>query len=278
MKRRRRGKKWDSWDPFAWFLADFLLSSTLTLSANALAVLLALNANWDHRTVRGVQGRTHLSDRQGKAMLGLGKASLDAGRRELIAARLVVEREAATRPGGPGGALGLTAIYDLPHRHRGAQSRAVLPADMRRPEGHIRYNVQRLRDDLGAVRGEALRVFIYALAKQDRNRHAELASSLPFELSVSDVARDLHLKPSTAATAVACVIRAGLLKVTREASGRAPRLVQLPEHHWKPERRFRPTITQALVSTIDPGSGGYEPQRRETDPGSGGKGRRDCGT
>jgi hypothetical protein len=276
--KRRRGRRWEGYDPFAWFLAEFLLAAALSLSANALAVLLGLNANWDHRIIRSVHGRTSLSDRQGKAMLGLGKAALDAGRRELIAAGLIVEREAATKPGGPGGALGLTAIYDLPHRHRGPQQRALLPADVKRPEGHLQYNVHRLRQDLRAIRGEALRVFIYALTKHDRTRHAELASAEPFELSVAEISRHLGLKPSTAAAAIICVIQAGLLAVVREASGRAPRLVRLPEHHWKPERKFRPTPAQALVATIDPGSGGYEPQRGETDLGSGGKSRRACDT
>jgi hypothetical protein len=65
--KRRRGRRWEGYDPFAWFLAEFILAAALSLSASALAVLLGLNANWDHRIIRGVHGRTSLSDRQGKA-------------------------------------------------------------------------------------------------------------------------------------------------------------------------------------------------------------------
>ena len=124
IERVRRGEVMPrSRPPFATVPATILASARVRLlSGTALRVLLWCEASWTPK------GKCVASVRNIGEQIGKEPQAAGAGLRELAAAGLMVLTRKARRPGDMGkDTRGTAAVYDIPHRNKGA------PLDHRPP-------------------------------------------------------------------------------------------------------------------------------------------------
>jgi hypothetical protein len=187
--RRRRG---GSTDPFVWLRCDALLAAACKLRPAELQVLLLLHANWRPTRPNASAGEAVLPYRDARGLTRRGGATIAAALRALRDKGEVVLVREGTRPQASGGARGEAAVYDIPRRHGGNQPSVSLPPNVKRPQGKICWNVHRLRHDVKAMSGPALKVLAFAVAHRDRSHTGEQTDRSPLRLS----ARGLAAVPS----------------------------------------------------------------------------------
>lgn len=232
-RRRYRSKP----EPFAWMPGGLLVSqSVCSLSGQALAVFLLLNANW----IPPASGRSH-----GKAILPYGKAVKIAhcGRtaiaqafRDLQEHALILLLKPGTRPRHAGAARGEAAEWRLPFRERGEHPRLTLPPNVRRPEGKVAWNVNLIRHDVANLSDPALKVLVYVVGRPDRNHDSGLASIAPFVLPIRPLADLLGFSSGTAHAALRELIATKRLILAQPSSGRRPALYALANTYIRHQR------------------------------------------
>jgi DNA-binding transcriptional regulator YhcF (GntR family) len=220
--RRRSRRRWANADPFAWLRSDVLLAAACVLKPAELQVFLLMNANWRPTAPNASAGGAVLTYRATRALAGRGGTTIAKALRALRAAGWVEVVREGTRPLGPGGARGEAAVYDIPRRHGGTQPPVELPPNLPRPHGTIRWNVHRLRHDVGKLSGAALKVLAFAVAHRHRSRESEVVDPSPFRLPARQMARLLGLSPATVARAIEELLETRCLAAVERARGRAP--------------------------------------------------------
>jgi hypothetical protein len=214
-------------DPFAWLPPGLLVSRVVCrLSGGTLAVFLLLNANWKPAANGRERGRAVLPYGKATAQCRIGRTALARAFRELEEAGLIVRLTFGTRPRGPGGARAKAAEWALPFRERGTHPKLPLPANMRRPEGAILWNVHLIRHDVVRLTRSALKVLVYAVGHLDRTRNGGVADDAPFELpSQTNLAsrwgvptrRSRNWSPAVVSRSL-CRVPAAVRRITRSLS------------------------------------------------------------
>lgn len=252
LERERAARKTAISVPFATMRADALLVAACVLSANAFRVVWLANAGWkpgekgltDGRVVLSYSMIRHPNSKTRAArMNGTGPAaapspgsqSVTSGIKEAIAGNWLTLRTPGTRRCQQGGARGNAAEYGVPHRHGADAPRVEMPPDVRRPEGKVRLNAERMRHDAADLTAQELRVLGYIIAFQDRDTNGALVTDAPFALRLTLLQRHLGLGRATVSGILKQLKAKGRLTVTHEHQGRQSTLYRLP----KPYELFR---------------------------------------
>lgn len=234
--RRKQAKKAKP-DPYATFRPDVALAAAISLDGAALKLWYLLHAAWRP----GPKG----SDNPGRAILpyteaqkhggiGLrGATSVCEAFRALEHHGLIRLLVAATRPGGPGGGLGLANEWQLPDRD-GEPVELRLGAGISAPRGKLRLNASRIRYDVKKLASRHFKVLMYLVARLDRRDDGSLANSVPFSISQEAIATALNIPSSSVGRALAKLEESGRLVCDEPHRGRRSALWSLApcyQHH-----------------------------------------------
>lgn len=236
-KRRKEARKAQP-EPFLTLPAVALLSAALRCDGLMLKLWLLLHAAWTPTAHQGRPGAI-VPFETAVTGTGAGRSQVAMAFRLLRLSGLAWVIEEGTRPAGPGGARGLAKVWGLPFRVIGQKPSSDLlmpPPGVGRPEGKVRWNAGRVRQDARVLSHHAFRLLVAALAHGDRDRYGGLVRSEPFD--VAALARLSHdFAPRTASRALRELINEHRLIVAQPASGRRPMLVQLAQPYRTFERR-----------------------------------------
>ena len=144
-----------------------------------------------------------------------------------------------TRPNGPGGTRGLAAVWNLPFRMPGERPPPELlnlPPGVKRPEGKVRWNAGRLRQDTQQIPHHAFRLLVAAIAHMDRHQDGGLARPDPFPLGPAQARLWCKMARQTATKATRILLDLGRLVVAIQAAGRRPICVELARFYRKAEK------------------------------------------
>lgn len=182
--------------PFAMLRCCDLATTTIRDLARdhpaAVRLWLHANAKWRPDATFTLPARATMR------ALGIRSETFARATATLIAAGLLVRRREASKPGAAGGAAGLAAEYDLPHR----QKRAFVQRSPGDPEpyGSLLIDCGRLRSLAARLTPAALRVWLVA-ASQPRHGKAKRAvwgtPTGTFTFNAAALAAELGLSRST---------------------------------------------------------------------------------
>lgn len=204
--------------PFAMLrCADLATSSVCALARDhpvALRLWLYANAAWRPDVPIALPARATMK------ALRIRAETFASATATLIAAGLLIRTREASRPGAAGGAAGIAAEYDLPHRRKGA----FLPRSPGDPEpmGAILADADRLRDLVARLTPTAARVWLVA-ASQPRHgkkqRSAWGTPTRPFVFNAAALAADLSLSRSSVYDALALLRALGEAEISEREDG-----------------------------------------------------------
>jgi DNA-binding Lrp family transcriptional regulator len=164
-----------------------------------LRVLLWAEAGWKP-TPRGKPAKGEVVPSQGNVMLAqahiatalrIRRSTVSKAIKRLIEAGLITLTKPSIRPGsmGGGGGHGQAAVYDLPHRHKGAAVR--FEAGDKRLPGFVKAWCDELRGLIAELSDPAARILIFAAAVARSRDGTPLQPEIGIDLSGARLTREL---------------------------------------------------------------------------------------
>ena len=230
-RRLGRGARFQAADVYASVPTTWMQAASRNLNPAAFRVFWLVNAAWmpSHRT--GERGRAVLGygairnpsprSRCQDKVAPPGRTAIAAGIRESIQGGFLELAHAGSRPRGQAGARGQAAEYFVPCREACAMLPAMV-AHLPRVGGKVRLHAELMRNLASKLSGAALRLLGLLISGGHRDASGALVDAGPFECSVTELGRLLHMPRSSVADALHELQAKGQLEVEIPGKGRRP--------------------------------------------------------
>jgi hypothetical protein len=238
-EKRRKASRTARREPFLTLPAAALLSAAARCDGLTLKVLLLLHANWTPTAHRNRSPGAILPFNTAVSITKAGRSQVAKAFQNLQDLGLAGIIQEGTRPGGPGGLLGMATVWRLPFRVPGETpppELLKLPPGVKYPEGKVRWNSGRLHKDAEQLSNHAFQLLVAAVAHGKRTRKGALMQPEPFLIGPSQAHLWCGMKPRTASEVIRNLVQSGRLIEVTPAAGRRPTLVQLPGFYATAEK------------------------------------------